>query len=359
MKRTLALVIGFALLAACSNDLDREPLVGTPRIIAIVADPPEAAPGEDVSIRVLAFDPSRRTLHYTFRLCVDPASFFGGFTPDGSNGVSPPDVVCLPLHGSGNSVTIPGAITQTIATELPMYASMGGLNSDAVEQVLATAGIPLQIRVAVSTTDMASTMETTLVSGMKLVGLTTREQRTTNPPYAYFSVGDSIFLGGFGDSFECTLWFSEPPRFKASVANPDTSLDSNGDLRPDKITTEVALEPLDDPFTWMETYPYFDYASQLHTGREGAYYSWFTTSDVDLTTAHCQHERCHTITDGGDTTQVSATTQPTDPTALTQRGTTWDLPSRPGTYDVWLVVRDGHLGESACHATIEVYAPTP
>ena len=71
---------------------------------------------------------------------------------------------------------------------------------------------------------------------------------------------------------------------------------------------------------------------------------------------HYVQKGCHTIVEGDDTTQVSATADPTDPAALMQRDAVWELPSTPGTYELWLVVRDGHAGEAACHTTIEVTA---
>ncbi len=339
--------IASVVLVACANDLDREPLVKSPRILAIVTDPPEALPGQDVHVRVLAFDPMGRELHYAFRFCIDPAALLGGFTPDGSNGQGVVQPICFPLRADHNTATVPGALTQAIATQLPMYAAMGGINADTATAVLATVGLPLQIRVALSAPDPAG-VDAPVVSGLKLFGLTTRATRTTNPPYVFFSVGGSVFLGGVDpSSFECELFpFSDPPVFRGSV--PDARPG-----HPDIHVARVALRPLDDPFQWMETYPYFDYSSGIQTGREGAYYSWFTTSDVNVP---CMHSACHTIVEGDDTTQVSATADPTDPSALMQRDAVWELPSTPGTYDLWLVVRDGHAGEAACHTTIEVTA---
>lgn len=363
LQRSMALAFSFVLVAACSNDLERAALVAGPRILAIVTDPPEAAPGQDVHVRVLAVDPHPpdpmhpRELRYTFRLCIDPQSFFGGFTPDGTQGLDAPAIVCLPLRGNGNTATVPGALLQTVTDALPMYAAQAHLDPAPVEQALATYGIPLQIRVAVSAIDPATGTETTLISGVKQFGLTMRAQRTTNPPYVYFAIGKSVFLGGLPNgSFECTLWFSDPPSFPASVVDP-------GDNNYEKQRYAV-LSPLDNPFDWMETYPYLDYSSQLRTGREGAYYSWYTSSDRS---GHCVvpaqlggregQDQCHTIVSGDETTQVSATAMRSDPQALAGRDAVWILPRVPGTYDVWLVVRDGHLGESACHTTIEVTAP--
>jgi len=342
MRVRLVCAASLVLLAACANDLDRISLVKTPRVLAMVADPPEAAPGEDVSVRVLAFDPAGRELHYAFRACVDPASFFGSFTPDEGNSDTHAMAFCTDLPGNGNSTVVPGIYTQMLYDQLATFAPAAGLTADTLDQLVGSVGIPLQVRVRVTAVDPMTGAETaTLITAVKTFGLTSRATRTTNPPFVYFSIGDSLFLGGVDrSSFECTLWAgSPPPVFHASPPQ------GHGD------PVSAFLLPHDDPNTWEETYPYIDYSRMVRLGREGAYYSWFTTSDVS---APCLHSDCHTIREGDETTSVSSTADPHDPFALLNRAAEWDLPSTPGTYHFWLVVRDGHLGEAACHTTIEV-----
>lgn len=335
----IALLAAAALLVACNNDLDRVPLVKTTRVLAMVVDPPESAPGQDVSLRMLAFDPAGRPLTYDYRICIDPGSFFGNITADDANPDTHAMADCVPVPGSDASVVVDGAFTQQLYDSLPLIAGRAGLAVDTLYGLIATVGIPLQLRVRIYTPDPTTGAPVLAITAVKTFALTTRPNPTTNPPYVFFSIEDSSFLGGVDpDSFECVLWGGSPaPVFHAST--------------PGQPVRMAHLSPQDNPFDWEESYPYIDYTQNIQIGREGAYYSWFTTSDVNVP---CVHEDCHTIHEGGDTTQVSATADQNDPLAFVTRETDWDLPSTPGTYHFWLVVRDGHLGEAACHTTIEI-----
>ena len=344
MRAALLALASVVLLSACNIDLDRISLVKTPRVLSIVADPPEAAPGEDVRFHVLAFDPAGRELRYAYRRCIDPASFTGGITADegdSDTGVMP---ICDGdyVPGTGDTFIVQGADLQQLYDDLPVFVAAAHLSAESIEGLVSAIQLPLQVRVRITAIDPATGLETApLITAVKTFGLTTRTPRTTNPPYVFFSVGDSLFLGGVDpNSFECTLWAGTPaPVFPASPPI------GHGD------PVAVPLVPRDNPFDWEETYPYIDYARTIQTGHEGAYYSWFTTSDVSTP---CVHSDCHTIHEGDETTTVSSSARPDDPMTFLTRDTFWELPSTPGTYHLWLVVRDGHLGESACHTTITV-----
>lgn len=322
-KRSIFLALATAALAVgCGLNLDPPTLVKTPRILAIVADPPEAAPGQDVRLRVLAYDPMGRELHTTFHACLDASAFFG--TSSNGNGMSSTMRLCNDYEGVDAEVTIPGEdMDVTAYLAFIPDAEVRRL----VEGLLATAGLPIEVHVDVSVTDPSSGEEVVLVSGFKRIGLTTRPHPTTNPPYVYFAIEDSVYLGGVGtDPFECHPWLSEPIQVPASPAE--------GEL--DTLT----LEPLDDPDEWTESFLIYDYAGTVRTGYEGAYYSWYATGGVMSV----------------ETTQGPA--HDAEPTAYDAviRNNEWSVPREPGTYDFWIVLRDGHLGTNACHTTIEVTA---
>ena len=88
-------------------------------------------------------------------------------------------------------------------------------------------------------------------------------------------------------------------------------------------TLTLSPEPDED---WLETFPALDLEGQVITGREDAYYSWFSTAG-DF---------------GFETTRPPG------------RDTEWTAPMEPGEVPFWLVVRDGHLGTSACLGMIRV-----
>lgn len=319
-KTSLFVALATAALAVgCNMGLDAPTLVKTPRILAIVADPPEAAPGEDIHVSVLAFDPMQRELHYHFRACLDAASLFG--TSSNGNGAGSM-AMCSEYDGVGNGVTIPGSATNIT----PFLAFIPDPQVRAlVETLLATAGVPIEVQVEVSATNASTGEEEVLVSGFKRVGITTRASPTSNPPYVYFAIEDSVYLGGVGDDpFECHPWLSDSIRVPASPAEGD--LDT------------LDLVPLDDPDQWLESFPIYDYSGSIRTGYEGAYYSWYATGGVM----------------SSETTQGPAHGAEPTPYDAVIRNNEWSVPREPGTYDFWLVVRDGHLGTNACHTTIEV-----
>jgi hypothetical protein len=345
-------------LVGCINGLDEPMLVKTPRILAVTADHPEAAPGQDVHVRVLAFDPMHRTLTYAFRACIDPSNFIGGGSSNGSGGTAPTMPLCFPMAGVGESATLPGAITQQIDALIDMQSDPQ--TATFIRNVLATAGLPITIRVDVSGPDPTTGNDVILVSATKLVGITTRARPTTNPPYVYFRITTrppqqepdaepvtTTYLGGFDpdDPFECIPWFSERATARASqsgaLADP---------RNPSEEPNHLVLSPADDPSTWEESFPIYDFSGGVRTGYEGAYYTWYSTASmVD------SHGFVHSSLHSGTTQGPSHGAEPSD-IDDTIRDNTLDVPRDPGTYDLWVVLRDGHLGETACHLTFEVIA---
>jgi hypothetical protein len=362
------LIAALALsLVGCINGLDEPMLVKTPRIFAMVADHPEIHPGQDVHVRVLAHDPMHRPLHYAFRACVDTTNFLGGGGSNGSGGVAPTMPLCFPMAATGETGTLPGALTQQVDTLIDMLPSDQQMF---IRNVLATAGLPLTVYVDVSAADPTTGMDTILVSGAKIVGVTTRAALTTNPPYVYFRItaqptaqdptADPVittYLGGFDpvNPFECIPW---PPTTHTTALALASQMHAvvdpeHADLCPrhSQCPNQLTLSPADDPTTWEESFPIYDFSGGVRTGYEGSYYSWYSTASMPD-----QHGVIHSSLHTG-TTQGPSHGAPPSAIDDTIRDNNLDVPRDPGTYDLWVVVRDGHLGESACHLTFEVTAP--
>jgi hypothetical protein len=359
MHRWASLALALSLVG-CINGLDEPMLVKTPRIFAMVADRPEVAPGQDVHVRVLAFDPMNRTLHYAFRACVDPSHLIGGGASDGSGGVAATMPRCFPMSSVGAEATMPGDVTAQIDT---IIAALDEDTARLVHNVLATAGLPVNVYVDVLGPDATTGEEVVLVSGVKTIGLTTRAALTTNPPYVYFHVTArpprqtpdaepvvTTYLGGVDPAhpFDCIPWFSEPATAVAS--QPTAIVDPRGG-HPEDRPNELVFSPADDPTTWEESFPIYDFSGGVRTGYEGAYYSWYSTASMPD-----QHAVIHSSLHAQTTQGPSHGAEPSSIDA-TIRDNGLDVPREPGTYDLWVVLRDGHLGESACHLTFEVTAP--
>jgi hypothetical protein len=355
-----------AMLVGCITGLDEPTLVKTTRILAIVADHPEVAPGQDVELRVLAFDPMDRELHYAFRACFIPSALFGGGSSNGSGGVGPAQQFCSPWSAPSTSYawTMPGDFSRTLTGFIDMLPETGDVTRGQAEAVLATAGIALTVEVHVSVTGDDGTQQV-LVTGTKEIGITTRADPTTNPPYIYFDVVTHVpvqstdpsavatrtsYIGGIDPAhpFDCVPWFG--PAATAVASQPGAITDYDERHR-DQVPNRVTFQPADDPTAWEESFPIYDFSGHVRTGYEGAYYSWYTTASlVD------RHDVAH-ATLRGDVTQAPAHGADPSPIDATLRNIDWLVPREAGTYDVWLVERDGHLGTVACHFTIEVTAP--
>lgn len=359
LHRWVSPLVAATLMVGCNLGLDDATLVKTPRILAIVADHPEVAPGQDVHVRVLAFDPMHRELHYAFHACVDTATFLGGSAANGTGGMTSTAPPCVPMASSGDEGTLAGAVTQQIQTLIDGIPPSSGLDPMLLRNVLATAGLPITVNVDVTTTDDAGN-EVVIVSGTKLIGITTRATPTTNPPFLYFRVttepsaqdpmADPVevtYLGGTDPAhpFDCVPWLSAPA---SAVASQSTAV--SDPHHPSEEPNHVTLSPADDPSAWEESFPIYDFSGGIRTGYEGAYYSWYSTASLhDRRSA--VHSSLHT-----ETTQGPSHGAAPSRADATLRDNTLDVPIEAGTYDVWVVVRDGHLGEAACHFTIDVTA---
>jgi hypothetical protein len=93
----------------------------------------------------------------------------------------------------------------------------------------------------------------------------------------------------------------------------------------------AAAEPdsdagLRDEEPWLETYDILNARGELKERKERAFYAWYTT---------------------GGSLAAGSTKSPL-------RNNVWRTPLEPGDYPLWLIVRDGHGGTSACELTVAI-----
>lgn len=305
LARSLAL-LGVALVASsaagCIGGLDAPTLVITPRILAITADHPESAPGTDVTLRAMAYDPEGRALTYAWEACIGVSDILAASQI--TSGTA--EDTCVPLPGSTFEVVVPGLVTQGIVDNLDMIGEVGGFDVAIIRAILATAGLSFEVHVDVLAPDGE-----VLVSGYKRIAITTRAP-TTNPPPMEYRVADTLVRSAnepLGHPFECLL--ARPIRVPAGE--------------------RIILAPQGDESSWLETFPVFDYTGSVRSGMENAYYSFYAT--------------------GGS---LSSET-----TRLPDRDVFYRAPAELGTERIFLVVRDGHLGARACSFPIEIIEALP
>lgn len=302
----LALLGGLGSLA-CTGGLDSPTLVKTPRILAILADPPESAPGTDIRLGVIAHvpsDPEGLTTTYAWRLCASLPRVLDA--ADIPADLPLPDT-CETLPSTGPTATIPGSETAALAMLLRSLPAGGSFDASFLTRILDTAGIPFQVEV-----DVLDASGAVLITGVKTVAITTRTEPppTTTPPVVLFSVGEQ------------------------DVAMPDDLFDfrcmpTAGPLVA-RAAEEVEITPIPG-IDWTEDFLVYDYSGVVRTGHENEYYSFYATGGAIET----------------------ETTRPPD------RETRWTPPEEPGTVRLWLIVRDGHLGTRGCHVDVTVAPAAP
>lgn len=297
------------LFGGCAEELDPPSLVKSLRILTVVAEPPIAAPGDDIRLSALVVDPDEREdLRFTWSACSRFEALAGQQSLQ--YGEEPPRQGCVdgepgtfPIESHGDEGIVPGVLTRTAYEDLEVLAATYGdqLPPDVLRFVVETSGLPFTIGVTIR----AGSEE--LLRSFKRVLLFTGEPRGTNPPPPRFSIDGTWVSGRETDE----PWTCLPEEGTAPVVDRGTT---------------VVLSPDPEDESWRESYQIIDATGAVVTKEEDAYYAWFSTA--------------------GRFGEVD--------TRAPLRDDTWKAPRAPGTYPIWLVVRDGHGGTSACRADVEV-----
>ncbi len=299
----LAISLG---LCACVElpDFDAPSVIDRPRVLAVVAEPPEINPGEPVTMSVLvagtdgdydvawracaAFDDTGNTSQYG-DLEPDEGCGGGGFGVD---------------LGEGDTLTVPGALTASAFDDLELAEEVLGelLPKGAIEAVRARVGLPLLIEARVTTASGKT------LRAIKRVLLSEREETNTNPPPPSFELSGQVVVADEAAAFSCRGADGRAPYVGSREL--------------------VALTPLvlGDEEPWLEDYEVIDASGAIQARRERAFYSWFSTGgrfDQEVTKSPLRNEL-------------------------------WRAPREVGCYPLWVVVRDGHGGTSACQVEVAV-----
>ena len=293
MRRALLIAL---LFAGCEGpDFAPSSIVRAPRVIAAVATPAESTPGQDVRLStvVASPDPVDHAVEWEIDLGVPALAAAAGQTLEGAPRVVRFEVV-------DGVARLPGEETRAAMDALSAAIDDAPLGTPegVVRYVYETVGLTLLARFTLRVNGEIA------MEGFKRIALSPAPSRLTNPPPPRFRVGEAWLSARSGDPTVCA-----PEGDVPRVAPGET----------------VTLSPEPDE-DWLETFPALDLEGQVITGREDAYYSWFSTAG-DF---------------GFETTRPPG------------RDTEWTAPMDPGEVPIWLVVRDGHLGASACLGMIRV-----
>lgn len=300
----LMLWLALASCPACFNlpDFASASLVDRPRILAVIADPPEVTVGKLTRLSILVAG-AEQVSQVSWRAC-SLASQFVASTQYGENTDDrgcPEDEA---LIGMGPSVVWdPSALFRDDSAGL---AALGGsLPPGVVEAIRAEVGIAFTVQAEV-------VADGKRLRALKRVLVSQNERAGTNPPPPQFHFGRRA-LRGAGDvaPYRCEPDSGSLVAMRGEQVRLDPVVDG---------VSAGAAEP------WLEEYSVLDARGMLSRRTEQAFYSWFSSK------GSIEH----------------ATTEAPD------RSSSWQAPDEPGCVQLWLVVRDGHAGESACGFDVAV-----
>jgi hypothetical protein len=305
MRRALALAVVLLGTACISlEDFPSESIVTGPRVLAVVTDPPEVTPGHGLTVSTLVVDADDVEIEY--RICGTFDSPFGGGAQFGERD----DEECAEralLRGDGPTWTLPAEVLQAFWDNADLAEAVLGntLSKETITAIRDSVGVPLLIDITIH----ADGKE---LRATKRVLLSENPEPHSNPPPPAFSFG------------------KKGPEVRGDPEEPWTcTSDEPLTIEPGK-KVELAPAVVDGDEAWVEPYHIINARGEVEERTERAFYSWFARS-------------------GGFESHL---------TRAPLRNQIWTAPHTAGRSRLWLVVRDGHGGESACGIDVRV-APKP
>lgn len=313
--------------------LDPRHKVASPRVLAMIADPPEVRPGGSVEVRLITGGITG-TPTYSWSVCARAESTttfvaqstFGQAEPnDACFGDAGAAVVRLPFTGPNALIVVPSNLLEQLEALRAVYGR--NISPGQLLQLARTAGLPLTVAVEIRAAGPDGGMF--VERALKRVVVLDRPELNHNPPPPSFTFGfidADAGLGGLSpDGGRRAVSQGIPMRYVPGSDDLCEPADNGGPIvvRPEQVL-EIAPDPTEDP--WLERYFVLDAYGRPAQQNETAFYSWYST--------------------GGAYRD--------DRTRIPTRNTVWEAPQRLGPITHWLIVRDGRGGTSGCRYTVEV-----
>lgn len=297
MRARRLAVLG-ALALGCIGDLAPKEIVVSPRILDIIADPPEISPGGTVRLRAVVAG-NRGPVSYRWVTCAgaDALSGVGGFgTGTADTGCTGDAGQRFPLGtGETATLTIPPA-----SVDLDRLLERFGDRAprELVERYLREVGVIVGVGVHIEADGY-------VVDGYKRVVVSLNPRPNANPPTPRLRVNGrwvSVRAGG----------------------GPDCAPEEGGALRVPR-GQNVTLAP-DADESWTEPYTVLTAVGAFEGRTEQAFYSWYATNGA---------------------LGRGLTRSPT-------RDNEWRPSEHAGAQSLWLFLRDGRGGSSGCRVPVTV-----
>ncbi len=288
------------VLAGCIESLDPKEIITGPRIIEVIAEPPEVNPGAPSTLAVVLAGTRGEA---TYRWSVCPVSDLNAIGSGASSSVSDCFVdgaALVPLSTDARATfVVPEAAIAQATEAARRFESM--LPPGILDRYLRDVGLVVPVVVEV-------TVDGQVLRAVKRVVVSTNPATHRNPPSPRLRIA--------------TRWVSVPAGATDAVCVPEDGAPLR--LGPGAVVT---LTP-DPDESWRERYTVLTSDGRFETREEQGYYSWYAT--------------------GGSLRGL---------TRSPLRDNEWTLPTRPparGTHSLWVLLRDGHGGASGCRVDLEV-----
>jgi hypothetical protein len=295
-------VFAALLSAGCfeTPEFSPESLIDRPRILAIVADPPEVTPGTGIMLSLMVAGAKVTDVRWS------ACGTFASFAASTQYGENMGDQGCSDrplIIGSGQRVRLDTSSTLALFEDDALVQSALGADLPPETLTLIRAGVGVAFSIEADVLASGKRLR-----GLKHVLLSYRETPNKNPPPPMFMFNDMKIVPG-PEPFMCAAASGEVARADAGAKVY---------LRP--ILAPTAEEP------WLEAYPVLDATGHTVDRKEQAFYAWYGTTGKLLR---------------------RETHEP-------DRDNTWELPNQEACARMWLVVRDGHGGVSACMLRVQI-----
>jgi hypothetical protein len=296
-------VLAALLLGGCfeTPEFARESLIDRPRILAIVADPPEVTPGTGVALSLMVAGAEVSDVRWS------ACGTFASFAASTQYGENQGDQGCSDrplIIGEGQRVKLDTTSTEALFEDDALVQSALGAQLPAETLTLIRDGVGVAFSIEADVLASGKRLR-----GLKHVLLSYREHPNKNPPPPSFVFNNDMKIGAGPEPFTCAAASGE-----VAHAAPGAKVS----LRP--ILAPTAEEP------WLETYPVLDATGHSVERKEQAFYAWYATTGKLAR---------------GETHEPN-------------RENTWELPNQELCARMWLIVRDGHGGISACMLRVQI-----
>lgn len=296
------------LLAAVScfdlPEFAQPSFIDRPRILAVIAEPPEFVPSRTsaVTLSVMIASATEITdVHWV--MCGMSGGGFGGTSNmfgerDGDSGCGA-DAMDL---GSGERLSVSrDTLEKFLSQDVVRNALSSQLPAAALQQIASSVGYAVTVEVQLLADGKR-------LRALKRVLIRESETPSSNPPPPSYRFGETLLRSqGEAPPYRCV---------------PDQG-GLHVDLR-QTVKLTPAFEGEIEP--WLETYSVLDARGLIGERKEQAFYTWFT--------------------DAGEL-EDNSTRAPT-------RENTWQAPDSSGCAQIWLILRDGHAGTTACITRVAV-----